>query len=289
MEPDYTIGFEKGPINPYAHIQTENMECEVEPEEISLRSFRVRDYLENHIWDEDGCLDLRVRRALMDIADDFWKTCNIKWVKPETVILTGSICNYNWSEYSDIDLHVVVDFSKIHKNQEFVQEYFDDKKNDWNDSHGKLKVYGFPVEMYVQNIGAETASQAIYDLWKNEWVKEPKEGNIKPIKLNKYAIKEIAAEIMTEIDELCEAFEKEEDKHKIEEINDKIDKLLKKIKSVRKAGLKHGEMGSGNLAYKVMRRTGYLDKLWNLSQDVYDKLNSIEAHKSFTRKISTKF
>jgi hypothetical protein len=289
VEPDYTIGFEKDEITPYAHVQNENIECEVEPEEINLRSFRVRDTLENHIWDEDGCLDLRVRRALMDIADDFWETCNIRWVKPKTVLLTGSICNYNWSEYSDVDLHVVVDFGKVHERKDFVQEYFDDKKNEWNNSHEKLTVYGFPVELYVEDIGADTVSSGVYDLWNNEWVREPEKGNIKPIQLNKYAIKQISSEIMTEIDDLCDTFDNEDDKHRIEEIGEVSDKLLKKIKAVRKAGLKKGEMGTGNLVYKVLRRSGYLDKLWKLMEDIYDKLNSVGEDNSFVEKITATF
>lgn len=264
----------------------ENLEIEVEPEEISLKSFKVRDYLENHIWDEDGNLDPMVRRVLMGVSDDFWESCNVRWVKPKGVLLTGSICNFNWSKYSDVDVHVVVDFSEVHDNKEFVQEYFDDKKNDWNNSHEHLNVYGFPIELYVEDINADTTSAGIYDLWKNEWVKEPEEGNIEPIKLNKYAIKEVAAEIMTEIDDLCDAFDGEEDKHKLEEIADAADVLSKKIKSIRKVGLKRGEMGSGNIAYKVARRMGYLDKLWKLKTDCYDKINSIGHNKTFDEKIT---
>lgn len=264
----------------------ENIALEVEPEEVSLKSFKVNDYLENHIWGDDGNLDPCVRRVLMDISDDFWEFCNIRWVKPKTVLLTGSICNFNWSEYSDIDVHVVVDFSEIHDNKEFVQEYFDDKKNDWNNSHENLNVYGFPVELYVEDINAGTTSAGIYDLWKNEWLKEPEEGNLEPIKLNKYAIKQVASEIMTEIDDLCDAFDNEDDKHKIEEIGDAADDLSKKIKATRKIGLKKGEMGSGNIVYKVIRRMGYLDKLWKLKTDCYDKINSIGQDKTFEEKIT---
>ena len=287
--PDYAIGFEKGPISPYAHVQTENMECEVEPEDISLRSFRVMDTLENHIWDDDSHLDLRVRSALMDIADDFWKTCNIKWVKPKTVLITGSICNYNWSEYSDVDLHLVVDFGEVHDNKEFVQEYFNNKKNEWNNAHDKLNVYGFPVELYVEDISAKTISAGIYDLWKNEWVKKPEHGDVKPIQLNKYAIKQIASELMTEIDDLCDAFKNEDDKHKIEKIANDSDKLHKRIKDIRKAGLKHSEMDSLNLVYKVLRRSEYLDKLWNLREDIYDKLNSVGDNKTFKDMVTISF
>lgn len=276
MEPDYVISFEKGPISPCAHLQTENLECEVEPEDISLKSFKVKDYLENHIWDEDGTLDSKVRMSLMDITDDFWESCGIRWVKVKTVLITGSICNFNWSEYSDIDVHLVVDFSEIHEKKNFVQEYFDEKKNDWNNTHKYLTIYGYPVEFYVEDVDAKTTSGGVYDLWKNKWVKEPQEGNIQPIRLNKYAIKTIASEIMTEIDNLYDGFEGENDKHKIEEIGKECEDLLDKIKLIRRMGLKKsGESSSGNITYKVLRRSGYVDKLWDLWTKAYDKSNSV--------------
>lgn len=264
----------------------ENITLEIEPEEISLDSFKVRDYLENHIWSDDGSLDLGVRHALLDISDDFWESCNIRWVKPKTVLLTGSICNFNWSEFSDVDVHVVVDFSEIHENKEFVQEYFDDKKNDWNNTHDNLTVYGFPVEMYVEDIEANTTSSGIYDLWKNEWLKKPKEGNVEPIKLNKYGIKQVASDLMTQVDDLCDMFDGEHDKHKLEEISDEADRISKLFKKIRKVGLKKGESGSGNIVYKVARRMGYLDKLWKLKTDCYDRINSIDENESFNKKIS---
>lgn len=288
-KPDYKICFEHGGVEPYAHIQTENVECEVEPEEISLKSFKIRDYLENHIWDEDNTLDIRARNALIDISDDFWESCNIRWVKPKTVLLTGSMCNFNWSEYSDIDVHIVVDFSEIHENKDFVQEYFNEKKDNWNNSHEGLKVYGYPVEMYVEDINADTESGGIYDLWKNEWIKEPTEGKIEPIRLNKYAIKDIASEIMTKIDDLCGSYENEDDKHKLEVINKDAKELKDKIKKIRKIGLKHSESGSLNIVFKVLRRSGYLDKLRELMHNTYDKINSITENNHFSKSINRIF
>ena len=28
------------------------------------------------------------------------------------VVLTGSLANYNWSQYSDVDLHIIIDFEE---------------------------------------------------------------------------------------------------------------------------------------------------------------------------------
>ena len=282
MKPDYKLCFEKGGFEPYAHIQQENVECEVDSDDINLKSFRVKNHLEDNIWDGDE-LNLRVRDKLMEIADDFWESCNIKWVKPKTVILTGSICNFNWSSFSDIDVHVVVDFSEIHERKDFVQEYFDEKKNDWNNTHDNLNIFGYPVELYVEDVDAETESNGIYDLWKNEWVKKP--DDIESIGLNKYVIKDIASRIMTRIDDMSDKFHSTEDSHELEKLNEKIVSLRKHIKEMRKEGLKHGEMGMLNIVCKVIKRSGYMDKLRDLNHEIYDKINSLNENKSFEANI----
>ena len=48
---------------------------------------------------------------------------------------------------------------------------------------------------------------------------------------------------------------------------------------MRKLGLKRGgESDSFNIIYKVLRRAGYMDMLWDLSSSLYDKLNSIDIN-----------
>ncbi len=254
----------------------ENIEFEVNPNDVSLSSFRKRGKLIPSVWKNNETLDSRIRLKLLDIADDFWKFVNITWVEPNAIILTGSICNFNWSEFSDIDLHLVVDFNEVDDRTEFVREYFDSKKNEWNNEHENLKMNGHAVELYVQDIGEEPESGGIYDLEENNWIRKPKEEDIHSIGVEKYSIKDKAAEIMTIIDDMIDSFESTDDSHEIEEIGDDAEYLWKKIKSLRKDSLeKDGESGSGNIVYKVMRRMGYLDKLWDLRTMIYDRLNSI--------------
>lgn len=273
----YKLGVESPDQSSYWHIENENLELEVEPEEVNLSSFKVKKELEPKIWSDDRVLDSKVRLALMDIADDFWESCKISWVKPEDVILTGSICNYNWSKYSDVDLHLVVDFDKVHKRKDFVKEYFDEKKNDWNNTHENLKVFGFPVELYVQDTNDETTSGGIYDLYNNKWIRKPEKNKFKLPEEDKEKIRQVASKLMTKIDDLEEEFNNEADKHKIEVISNKLDNLSKKIKNLRTLSLeKDGEMGVGNICYKVLRRTGYLDRMWELMTKCYDKINSVD-------------
>lgn len=256
---------------------TENFDFEVDSSEIDLSSFKKKHELVPNIWNPDGKLNSRIRLKLLDIADDFWEYVNLTWVKPSGIILTGSICNFNWSQYSDIDLHLIVDFDEIDEKIEFVKDYLDSKKNEWNNEHSGLQIMGYPVELYVQNLGEMPESNGIYDLEENDWIREPNPDDIKSIGLNKFSIKEKAAKIMTIIDDMYDALASTDDSHKIEQMGDDASYLWKKVKEMRKSSLeKNGESGSGNIVYKILRREFYLDKLWRLKVMCYDKLNSIK-------------
>ena len=255
----------------------ENFDLEVAPQEIRLDSFKKENRLNPKIWDNENTINSRVRLKLLDIADDFYKSLDIKWTKPIDIILTGSICNYNWSQFSDIDLHIVVDFSEISDKQDLVKEYFDSKKNEWNNEHENLNMFGLKVELYVQDVSENGVSNGIYSLEKNKWIKKPNENNVEDIKEPKEnIIKIISSSIMTKIDDLENDFYTINDSHKLEIVLDKCDDLLSDIRDLRKKSLgDNGEFSIGNIVYKVLRRLEYLDKIWNLKIKIYDKLNSI--------------
>ena len=273
---EYQIGTE-GSANDYMHV-TENVELEVSPNDISLSSFSKKDSLADNIWD-DFSLNSKVRLKLLDIADDFWKFADTNWVDMDGVLLTGSICNFNWSDKSDIDLHIVVDFGEVDERDDFVRRYYNDKKNDWNENHGNLKMFGFPVEIYVEDINDSVKSNGVYDLEKNEWVKKPDSDDVEDISLSKYYIKKKAADIMTDIDDMTDELLSTEDKHIAEEIGESAQKIVDNLKDKRTKSLdKYGENGVWNIIYKVIRRAGYFDKVWDLINDSYDKVNSIDEN-----------
>ena len=277
----------------YAHVVDEEIDAlvpvsEEEPEEyvlhkkdltmkdIDLSSFKPKKELEPRIW-VNGTLNSRVRLRLMDIADDFYDTLDIGWVEPKDVILTGSLANYNYSKFSDFDLHIVVDFEEVDDRVNFVKDYFDAKKKIWNDQHKDLKIYGYPVELYVQDANEFHNASGVYSLNLNTWIREPNENGIEAIKLNKFYIKEKVLKLINKIDDLCEAAETETDNYKLEEIANSANDLFKRIRSARKAGLKRGgEMDSFNIIFKCLRRTGYIGKLVDLKTKTYDKLFSIK-------------
>ena len=266
---------------------SENVTDEVNSSEVDLSSFALRDELFPGFWsNKDGLLNSRIRLKLLDIADDFWKSVNITWVKPISIILTGSICNYNWSSFSDIDLHLIVDFREIDTRSDFVREYFDMKKNEWNNNHKHLEILGRNVELYVQDLTDEVNSNGIYDIEENKWLKKPAFDKLKPIGNNAELIKNSAAEIMTIIDGMHKAVEKITDKHQIECVGDDAFYLWRKIKDMRTHSLeREGESGKGNIIYKILRRTKYLDKLFKLMDYTYDEVNSIEEEKKIPNEV----
>lgn len=247
---------------------------EVKDSDISLSSFKTKDELHPKFW-VNGKLNSRVRLRLLDIADDFFKEMAVDWVKPSDIVITGSIANYNWSKYSDIDVHILVDFSKVwNKRKDFVEDYFKSKKEQWSAAHPKLTIYGFPVEIYVEDTDSNNPSTGIYSLEKNKWIKDPVD--FQDAKLNEKYIKSKAASFMTEIDRICKAIAQTKDNHRYEKLGKEMYDIFSKLKKLRAEGLKNkGEMSSGNIIWKVCRRTGYIEKMWDVVNKAYDRINSI--------------
>ena len=246
-----------------------------ETADIDFSSFTPQQELNPKIW-PNGKINSRVRLRLMDIADDFFATLKIDWLKPLDILLTGSMANYNWSKYSDFDLHLLLTLSDLDENVDFVHEYFTAKKKLWNEEHENLMIYGFPVEVYVQDVSEPLVSNGIYSLYKNKWVVEPSKDAIKSLGNEKETIKAKAIETMKKIDALYNATFNISYGYDGEKIITQIKKLINIIKGIRKESLSNGgEMSAGNIFFKILRRTGYIEKLFTAKTLAYDRKESI--------------
>ena len=255
------------------------MITEVDSKDINLSSFKIKKELHPKFW-PNGKLNSRVRLRLMDIADDFIQELSVNWVKPKDVILTGSIANYNWSRYSDVDIHILIDFKKVYpKSSEFVDDYFKSKKENWLAEHDNLKIFGFPIEISVEDSNEKNSSSGRYSLYKNKWIAEP--DDFQDAIVNQEFVKKKATEIMAQLDEIEKNLDNETDKSKCEKYGNKAHRIFDKLKNMRSDGLASDkkEMSSGNIIYKIIRRTGYLDKIWEIVNYGYDKANSIDERK----------
>jgi hypothetical protein len=192
--------------------------------------------------------------------------------------MTGSLANYTWNnEHSDIDLHILMDFKKVDDKSEFVRNYFKAKKDEWIDKHQGLKIKGFPIEVYVQDKDEKHAASGIYSLEKDKWLKKPDRKNFSDDDYEDDIVKKTVSEYMNQVDDIIEKFEKTEDMHQIEEIYDEANEVFDNIKNERKDAFKTStkELSTGNVIFKTLRRNGYIEKIIDLRNKSYDKINSL--------------
>lgn len=248
---------------------------EIKSSEINLNSFTPKKELNSKFW-VNKKINSKVRRRLLKIADDFLDFTNLDSKYCKDILFLGSLCNYNWSKYSDIDLHILVDFKKINNDFELVKDYFDSKRKIWNNEHESLKIYGFQVELYIQDINEDNMSSGVFSLENNKWIKFPDENQTDLI--DKSKIKQKSADIITKIDKLQSKYDKKPNISELEDISKQVKKIYDNIKKLRKSGLesKDGENSIGNIVFKVLRRSGHINMLVDLKRNTYDKINSIK-------------
>lgn len=233
-----------------------------------LDSFDVHDELNQQIWNGTE-IKPEIRKQLLIIAKEFFDSLDLPPnVRLHDVTLTGSISNYNWSQFSDIDLHLIIDFSQVDENTTLVKDYFLSKKSLWNQKHN-INVHGFPVEVYVENIGDLHIASGLYSILKDAWITRPPKKNVV---IDKDDIKTKAEGYLAHEKHLNKLLK---DK-KYKEVIKMVDDIKSKLKTMRTAGLqKTGEFGVENLAFKILRRTPFIQNINNLQVTAYDKMRSI--------------
>ena len=152
-------------------------EVEKANRKIDLGGFTMNDELNPKIWDENQKMKPEVKKNLLKIADDYFESLKIPGVDIEDVCITGSLANYNWSKYSDVDLHIIIDYKDVPVDEALVQDFFKSKSSNWNKEHD-VKIYDYDVELYVQDINESHHSTGVYSILNNEWVTKPQNKKI---------------------------------------------------------------------------------------------------------------
>jgi hypothetical protein len=241
-----------------------------DPDDVDLSSFEFHDELNKDFWNqEDDKLDPEIRQKLIAIANDFWNSLEVGDAEYDDITFTGSLAAHNYSQFSDVDLHLLVDFSQVDDKVDLVREYFNAMKSIWNRLHDIL-IKGYEVEIYVQDINDPHEAQGLYSVLNDEWLKKP---ILDKQDFDKDNVRKKAAGLMDQIDRLEPLIEE----GKYEEAEKYADKLKAKIRKMRKTGLETvGAYSVENLAFKVLRRNGYLEKLSDAKREAYDKMLSIK-------------
>jgi len=238
-------------------------------EEVEADSFKVKETLEPSIWPR-GELDPDIARRLKDIVDGFIENLDID-MNIEDIRFTGSLANYNWSNYSDIDLHIVIDFTKFKSPSDIVKGFFDAKRALWNDTHD-IKIHGYEVEIYVENFGEAHVSSGVYSITDGKWLAEPVR---REEEVDVATARKKSDNIVTRAN-LIDRYMEEHDHKKALRA---IDNLKDKIRRMRAAGLKspRSEYSPENIAFKILRREGILNRISKMKKKAYDKEMSLNG------------
>jgi hypothetical protein len=131
----------------------------------------------NSIFWKDQKFNPETRTKLLQIATDFYTDLKVE-APIIDIHLTGSLANFNWTEHSDLDVHVILDFTIIGDDVELVKKAVDGLRFIWNLRH-PVKIQGFDVELYAQDKDEPHVASGLYSLMKDEWITIPEPSNPK--------------------------------------------------------------------------------------------------------------
>ena len=215
--------------------------------------------LNQKIWDGFS-LKPEVLNKLGEISDVFMETLQVPNLELADIVFTGSLANYNYTDKSDIDLHLVVDFDTLGISPEdFIQKYFNAKKTEFNQKHD-ITIYDYPVELYVEDINSPAKASGRYSLGSEKGLKTPKGfTDDQEIELEN---NEVLQDLVTRINAVTAS----------KGHYDEADALLGEIYNLRASGLEHeGEMSIENMIFKALRNEDYIEKLKKYMDNEIDR------------------
>lgn len=226
-------------------------------------SIERHETLNSKLFDENNKLKEDVREALLNIKDEFLKDLSENKI-PLRVIdiwLVGSNASFNYTDKSDIDLHIIANLDDVCEDTCLLQILYNYVKASFNRRHD-ISIKGLPVEVYIQDVNSNSVSNGIYSLQEDEWIKFPEQ-------LPEY---ETDTTKLVGLQDLLRIYNTL-DRTNIEQIKSLIDYAY----IIRQKGLVEGEFSDGNLSFKEFRNLGYLDELKDLVAELRSKELSLES------------
>ncbi|HCI72237.1 MAG TPA: hypothetical protein DHV30_17215 [Balneola sp.] len=239
-----------------------------DPQSVDTSTLLSKTSLSEDIWTKNEQLKPEILQAALRIAQEYFQDLELDPnIKIKDITLTGSLASYNWSDMSDFDLHILIDFNEL-TNRDLLEDYLRQKSRIWNITH-KILLKGYEVEIYVQDTNEPHYTAGEYSLMNNRWNKRPFLGKMN---IDYQTVKQKAAKIMDEIDDAYDLFAEKD----FLEAKEAGDAIMERLRRYRKAGLESGGIYSiENLVFKVLRRNNYLEKLSNVRTNSYDSLMGV--------------
>ena len=236
-----------------------------------IEALKPKEELHHSFWQEKQ-LHRQILNQLLKIAQDIVESMDIN-AEIKDITLTGSIASYNWHDMSDIDLHIIFEFAEIDQNIKLVKRMLDQSRINWNKVHD-IMIKNHEVELYFQDINEPHEALGVYSLLNATWLQEPSKVNVD---LDLRNTEKKAEALKNSIEHIYELFTEEDYRSALSYAS----KIKNKIKRMRQAGLERGGIYSiENLAFKMLRNSGELERLSTLKIHAYDKMMSLELNEA---------
>ena len=228
-----------------------------------LFQIRYNNTLNPALWDGEQ-LKKEVSAKLIQISSAFVDFIDVPELVIEDIVITGSNANYNWTEQSDVDLHLIVDISDFRSRcPELADDFFNDKKTLWNDQHD-IEIYDQPVEVYVQPNDQPHVASGQYSVSKSRWIVFPE---YKPPQIDDAAVAAKVEQYKYEIDHIVG----------VRAGQDEVERMKFRLGRMRRSGLANaGEFSTENLTFKTLRNAGYINKLYDYGKFLLNKKFSLD-------------
>lgn len=246
--------------------EIESLLKDISPDEVIFDPQIVKPELCPLLWTDSFELKDEVHVKLLDLGLRFAKFIGVE--QPEDILFTGSLCNFNYHDGSDIDIHVLVDFSR-YGDPERMRDFYASKKFAFNEFRKGTRIKGFQVECYAQDLPCREPHHpsGLYSLLNKQWIIKPE--RIEP-KIDEQKVRKLLSVFINAINRL-EAIEDNQLRlEKAIELKDSL--VLIRRTSVRA----QGEFSPGNLSYKELRKQGYIDQLFDIIRVSLDRKLSLE-------------
>jgi predicted nucleotidyltransferase len=220
-------------------------------------AIEFRDKLNPKLWD-DWNLNKDAEKHLKYVADRFVEWLEIP-IDVKDIWIVGSMASFNYSDTSDIDLHIYVDLSKF-KDKKTIKDLLETKTKLFKKLF-PIKLFGIPIELTIEDDSNRAESPGIYSIKSGEWIKKPK----------KVDEDEVDTDDADKISGMWKKRIKAALQNKSLDSDD-LNDLKDAIKDQRRKALrKDGEFSDGNIAFKDLRKTGYIDKIKDVRDAKFKK------------------
>lgn len=217
-----------------------------------------------------GKFNKDIRKKLLNIVEDFYGAPED--VAPiDDIQLTGSLSNFNYTKFSDLDVHILIDFSKINDDTDLVKRALDGKRFIWNLRHD-IEIRGHEVELYYQDVNEPHIASGLYSLKNDKWLIKPE---YNPPSIDERDVLKKSESITDMINRLGDEINNISDPNDAKKWHTYGRRLKDKISKMRTAGLKRdGEFAIENLSFKELRNNGSIGKLIKIISTAYSKIYS---------------